>query len=154
MIDVSFYSSHILAVHASDFDVRNFQEISWQSSKIPFGADIRARSQQHPHFFLLTNPNELSDISVLSFKIKDSLGSFMIVPENINSNGITSHRFSHLYPVPPIFFWDPCRMHFTADDLEWFSIEEEFVLAKRKNMFRLCDCERRNEKNKKDNKDF
>jgi hypothetical protein len=52
----------------------------------------------------------------------------MIVPEYISRDGITAHCLSHAYPLPPVFAGYAGRMHFAADDAEWFAVQQEFVL--------------------------
>src|SRR5580658_791765 len=58
----------------------------------------------------------------------------LIIPEYIGSDRITPHRLSHPDPLKPILPRDPRRMHPPADDLEWFTIEQKFMLPQRKLM--------------------
>jgi len=62
---------------------------------------------------------------------------FQIIPEDIGGNGIAAHGFCHLDAMAPVCFRDPGGMHFTADDLERFSIQQELTFTERKNMLLL-----------------
>jgi hypothetical protein len=56
-----------------------------------------------------------------------------------------------MLPVSPGY---SCRMHFSADDLKWFTIHLKFIFIKTKNMLLLRTYEQRVAKNEKQNKIF
>ena len=79
------------------------EESSRQSSKIPLRTDIRARSQHNLHIQFLSQLQEMCKIFLRRLKIKDSLLYLMIVPHNINTDGIEAHPLDHGDAVLPVF---------------------------------------------------
>jgi hypothetical protein len=59
----------------------------------------------------------------------------MVIPKNIGCNGIATHGFGHPDTVFPVFSRYSCGMHLPGDDLEGFSIQQEFLLIQFKRMY-------------------
>ena len=107
--------------------IRVFKQVGWQSAKIPFGAHIGTRAKQYPHILLLADADELGDVPVPGFKIKAAFFLFVVIPEDIGGDGIAAHGPGHLYAMPPVFAGNTGRVHFTADELDGFPVEQEIV---------------------------
>ena len=97
---------------------------------VPLSTHIRTRAKQHPHAFLLAKPDKCCNVFIAGLEIKYTLFLFLIIPEYVSSNGITTHRFGHLYAVPPVLAWNPGRMHLAADDLHGLAIQQEILFIK------------------------
>src|SRR5437868_15309525 len=123
MADVPGNRFHIARIGAPDLYVGSFQQVRREATEIPFGTNIGAWPQEHPHFFFLADANEGINIMVARSKIKTAFFDFMIIPENISCDGIAAHCFCHPDSMTPVFSWNSCRMHFSADDLERFAIQ-------------------------------
>ncbi|CAN0639282.1 hypothetical protein BCEP27_100162 [Burkholderia cepacia] len=104
------------------------------SAKIPFTADVRTRAQQHPHAFVLAEPNERFDVALVRIEVESAVCRLVKIPHDVHGDGVHAHRLRHLDPVPPVFTRDPCGMHFTAANLEWSTVEQkcDSVVAKGK----------------------
>ena len=61
-------------------------------------------------------------------------GRFEIIPEHIDGDGIASHGLGHANALVPVFPGNAGGVHFAADDLERFSIQQELGTAQRKTM--------------------
>ena len=71
--------------------------------------------------------DELGDVPVPSFEIEHVFFLFVVIPEDIGGDGITAHGLCHLYAMPPVFAGNTGRMHFAADELDGFPVEQEIV---------------------------
>lgn len=78
------------------------EESSRQSSEIPLSTDIRPRSKYNFHIQFLSQLQEMCKIFLRRLKIKDSLLDLMIVPHNINTDGIEAHCLDHGDAVLPV----------------------------------------------------
>jgi len=82
--NVSSCCSHIPGIKASELNIRNPEKIRRNATKFPLSTNIRTRTNDQPHAFILDNPEKLTNIAILRCEIKDTLLLFMIVPENIS----------------------------------------------------------------------
>lgn len=63
---------------------------------------------------LLSQLKEVTEIFVISFEIEPPSLNFMVVPHDVDAEGVEAHRLDHHDPVLPVFDWDPGVVDFAG----------------------------------------
>jgi hypothetical protein len=132
-LDVATHRRHVARIGgrvSPQLDVRIAQQVGGETAQIPFGADVRPRTQQHPHPFGLAQPDEGLDIAVSAVEIEHASTGFVVIPHDVQADAVHSHRLGHPDPVLPILARNAGRVHLAAANLERLAVEQE-VLAVR-----------------------
>lgn len=101
-LEVDFGLSEEDLVICPQFDARSIQKPSRHASEIPFRTDIRSRPEKHHHFMLLCQFQKESQIFIASLEIELSTGSLMIIPDDVDTQGIQAESLYHQDPVLPV----------------------------------------------------
>ena len=86
----------------SYFESLYSKETSWQSSEIPLGTDVRSWSEDDMHILLFGEIEELWEIFGWGLEVEHVFLDFMVVPHDVDAEGIETHGFDHLYSVLPV----------------------------------------------------
>jgi integrase len=118
----------ITRIAAAELDVIVFQQPPRRTAHLPFGARVRAGTQDDPQTFRLREATKFRDIR-LTAPVKHARVRLNLVPEKIRADGVQTHRLRYLQAVTPIFARDTRGVNFSAANLKRMRVQQKIIRA-------------------------
>ena len=95
----------VFLVGRANLETIDSEKSGWEVTEIPLGADVGFWSYKYFEIVFLGELQEEFEIFVACVKIEDSFGELVMVPHDVDADGVESHGFDHLEVVFPVLYW-------------------------------------------------
>ena len=136
-VDVSLAGSEKCGVVAAPHHAGFVLQPIGVTAEIPFGTDVGTGTQDNVHALLSANLDKFGQVG-LPLEIKYARLSLVNVPKDIGRDCVDTHGLGSADAVAPIFLRYTGVVHFAANELLRFAVEQEFPIL---NFEFLCCCE-------------
>src|SRR5579884_745320 len=123
-------------IGTADLHVRRRQQPCRKTAKIPFRADVRTGTENHPESLLLRSADVFRKIEIAT-EVELARPRLMQVPEDVCGKRVQAHRLHQPHALAPVRTRHPCIVHLAGDDLERLSIKEKMLSAPAEGVRRL-----------------
>jgi len=113
------------------------QQPPWQAAHFPFGARIRAGTQDDPQAFLLRELAEFGGVA-LALPVEAAFAPLVVVPEQIGADCVQAHGLDGFQAVLPVLARHAGEVHFAAADLQALAVQQEVGIADGEARGSLC----------------
>lgn len=100
-------------------DVLIGQQSGRHAPEIPFSTNVGAWSEHHFHPMFVGEMEKPNQVLVSSGVVELTLPDLVVVPHDVDTQGIHAHSLDHQDSVFPVLIWDSRIMHFSRIDLRW-----------------------------------
>ncbi len=127
-LEIGLRRLQIARVAAADLDAVLLEHPPRRAAHFPFGAGIRAGTQNHPQAFLLRDAAKLRVVR-LAAPVELSLLRLVQIPEQVGANGIQTHCLRHPQTLAPVLLGHARGVDFAAANLHSLSVEQKIIRA-------------------------